>query len=85
MKPPQTGSFWIIQRRRLRENNPNPPADPVLQATLQNIASLRNDFAAIGNAADGASPPAQKQSLTNDLAIAAQGAKAAAGVHFQAG
>jgi hypothetical protein len=58
------------------QNNPNPPADPVLQATLQNIASLRNDFAAIGNAADGASLPAQKQSLTNDLAVAAQGAKA---------
>lgn len=57
------------------QNNPNAPADPVLQATLQNIGSLRDDFAAIGNAADGASLTVQKQSLTNNLAIAAQGAK----------
>ena len=57
------------------QNNPNPPANPALQATLQNIESLRNDFTAIGNAAAGASLTAQKQSLTNDLAIAAQGAK----------
>jgi hypothetical protein len=54
------------------QNNPNSPPDPALQATLQNIESLRNDFTAIGNAAVAA---AQKQSLTNDLAIAAQGAK----------
>ena len=47
----------------------------MLQATLQNIDNLRNDFAAIGNAAAGASPAAQRQSLTNNLAIAAQGAK----------
>jgi len=48
----------------------------VLQATLQNIASLRDDFAAIGIADASASLTVQKQSLTNDLAIAAQGAKA---------
>jgi hypothetical protein len=58
------------------QNNPNPPpTDPALQATLQNIESLRADFAAIGNAATNASLTALKQSLTNDLAIAAQGAK----------
>jgi len=56
------------------QNNP-PPPNPVLQATLQNIESLRNDFAAIGNAAANTSLAAQKQSLTNDLAIAAQSAK----------
>ncbi len=47
----------------------------MLQATVQNIESLRNDFATIGSADAGASLIAQKQSLTNDLAIAAQGAK----------
>ena len=57
------------------QNNPNAPANPVLQATLQNIESLRNDFAAIGNAATNASLTVQKQTLTNNLAIAAQGAK----------
>jgi hypothetical protein len=57
------------------QNNPNQPPDPALQATLQNIESLRNDFAAIGNATAGTSLSVQKQSLTNDLAIAAQGAK----------
>jgi hypothetical protein len=56
--------------------NPPPPPNPVLQATLQNIASLRDDFAAIGIADASASLTVQKQSLTNDLAIAAQGAKA---------
>jgi hypothetical protein len=57
------------------QNNPNPPADPVLQATLQNIANLRTDFSAIGNAAAGATLTVEKQTLTNDLAIAAQGVK----------
>jgi hypothetical protein len=57
------------------QNNPNQPPDPALQATLQNIESLRNDFAAIGNAAAATSLTVQKQTLTNDLAIAAQGAK----------
>ena len=55
--------------------NPPSPPNPVLQATLQNIASLRNDIAAIGIADAGASLTVQKQSLTNDLAIAAQGTK----------
>jgi hypothetical protein len=57
------------------QNNPNPSVSPALQATLQNIESLRNDFTAIGNASAGASLAIQKESLTNDLAIAAQGAK----------
>lgn len=57
------------------QNNPNPPADAALQATLQNIANLRNDFSAMGNAAANASLTVQKQTLTNDLAIAAQGVK----------
>ena len=57
------------------QNNPNAPANPVLQATLQNIANLRNDFSAIGNAAAGTSLTVEKQTLTNDLAIAAQGVK----------
>jgi len=57
------------------QNNPNPSADPVLQATLQNIENLRNDFAAIGNPAAGVSLTVQEETLTNDLAIAAQGKK----------
>jgi len=57
------------------QNNPNAPANPALQAALQNIADLRNDFSAIGNPATGASLTVQKQTLTNDLAIAAQGTK----------
>jgi len=57
------------------QNNPAPPPDPALQATLQNIENLRNDFTAIGGAAPAASLAALKQSLTNDMAIAAQGAK----------
>ena len=57
------------------QNNPTPPPDPALQATLQNIENLRNDFTAIAGAAPAASLSAQKQSLTNDLAVAAQGTK----------
>jgi hypothetical protein len=57
------------------QNNPAPPPDPALQATLQNIESLRNDFAAIGRAADPTALAALKQPLINDLAIAARGAK----------
>lgn len=49
--------------------NPAPPADPVLTATLQNIASLQKDFASLK------SEPAQKQQLVNDLTTAAHGAK----------
>jgi hypothetical protein len=56
------------------QNNP-PPTDPALQATLRNIESLRTDFAAVGNADAASSLTVHKQLLTNDLAIAAQGAK----------
>jgi hypothetical protein len=64
------------------QNNPpaNPPAsqppNPVFQATLQNIEDLRNNFAAIANATASASLTVLKQSLTNNLAVAAQGPKA---------
>jgi len=54
---------------------PNPQPNPALEATLLNIASLRADFAALGNLAGTNSADAQKQSLVNDLAAAAQGAK----------
>jgi hypothetical protein len=57
------------------QTNPNQPPNPVLQATLQNIESLRNDFAAIAGAAAADSRTVQRQTLTNDLAIAAQGTK----------
>jgi hypothetical protein len=57
------------------QNNPATPPDPALQATLQNIENLRNDFTAIISAAPAASLAALKQSLTNDLAVAAQGNK----------
>ncbi len=53
----------------------NPQPDPVLEATLRNIANLRADFAALGNLADTNSAATQKQLLMNDLATAAQGAK----------
>src|SRR5438128_11369499 len=50
--------------------SPSPaPVDPVLAATLQNIADLRHDFDALGA---GFGP----KSLTNDLATAAAGTKA---------
>lgn len=51
------------------------PADPVLQATLKNVAGLQTDFAGLIKAADKADP-AQKTSLLNDLTQAAQGTKA---------
>ncbi|MGA3285349.1 MAG: hypothetical protein ABSD57_12940 [Verrucomicrobiota bacterium] len=53
----------------------NPQPDPVLEATLRNIANLRADFAALGNLAGTNSTATQKQLLMNDLATAAQGAK----------
>jgi hypothetical protein len=56
---------------------PAAPIDPVLAATLQNIASLRADFAAL-NVATGAKVDAtQKVSLLNNLSAAAQGSKPA--------
>lgn len=52
-----------------------PPPDPLLQATLHNIASLRTDFDALGMAADTNAAAAQKLPLLNDLAAAANGIK----------
>lgn len=52
------------------------PMDPVLQATLKNIAGLQGDFAAFTTASD--KPDAsQKVSLLNNLTEAAQGTKKA--------
>jgi hypothetical protein len=53
----------------------SPQPDPVLEATLRNIANLRADFAALGILADTNSTATQKQLLMNDLATAAQGTK----------
>ncbi len=58
------------------QNNPTP--DPVLEATLQNIAGLRADFDAIGGRADTNSAAAQKPSLMGHLTAAASGAKPSA-------
>lgn len=53
-----------------------PPMDPALAATLKNINSLRDDFAAICTATNAAAAAEQKVSLLNNLTAAAQGAKA---------
>ena len=72
------------QNRQLDENPQpapaanNPAANPALQATLQNIQNLRTDFAAVTAVTNGSPTPDQRQSLTNDLASAAQGTKATA-------
>jgi len=55
-----------------------PQPSPALAATLQNIANLRADFAALGNLT-GTNAATQKQLLMNDLATAAQGPKPAPG------
>ena len=54
---------------------PAPPADPVLEATLQNIAGLRADFDSFGDPANTNSVAAQKPSLITHLTAAASGAK----------
>jgi hypothetical protein len=51
-----------------------PAPDPMLQATLNNIASLQTDLAAFINA--DKPDPAQKNSLLGNLSQAAQGKKA---------
>jgi hypothetical protein len=53
------------------------PTDPVLAATLKNIASLQADFAVLTAAATNTVTADQKMALLNDLAAAAQGTKAA--------
>lgn len=77
-----------IQRAR-QANNPNsappaasattatPPSDPALTATLQNIASLQADFAALAPATTNTVTAEQKVALLNDLAAAAQGTQVA--------
>ena len=55
---------------------PNPPpANPALQATLQNISSLQADIIALNADADGQVVVDQKIALLNDLSTAAQGSK----------
>ena len=54
----------------------NPPTDPVLQATLQNIASLRVDFDAFSDRTSSNSVAAQKPSLINNLTAAAAATRA---------
>jgi hypothetical protein len=79
----QNVSTKVSNANRQLDENPatvqpphnNPAVNPMLQATLQNIENLRNDFATIGNATNTALSIAQKQSLTNDLATAAQSVK----------
>ncbi len=56
----------------------NPPPDPVLEATLQNIAALRADFDVLGGRANTNSAAAQKSLLMSHLTAAASGAKPAA-------
>jgi hypothetical protein len=56
---------------------PAAPPDPALVATLNNIAGLQANFAALTAAGDQADP-AQKTSLLNNLTQAAGSAKAAA-------
>ena len=51
-------------------------ADPVLQATRNNVSGLQSDLAALKNSTGDKPDPAQKISLLNNLSQAAQGAKA---------
>jgi hypothetical protein len=59
------------------QNNPTPApsANPTLQATLQNIASLRADFETLVSGPTNATNAASSQPLINDLTAAAQSAK----------
>jgi hypothetical protein len=56
-----------------------PPVNPKLQATLQNIGDLKADLDALCAAADATAAGDQKISLLNHLGQAAQGTKAASG------
>lgn len=55
---------------------PAAPVDPVLQATMKNVAGLQSDFAALNNSTGDKPDPSQKISLLNNLSQAAQGTKA---------
>ncbi len=57
------------------QTNPAQPSDPVLQATLQNIQNLQNDFATLSKLTNAAAITTETQGLTNDLASAALGTK----------
>ena len=52
------------------------PVDPVMQATLRSINSLRADIAALNDTTTDKPDPSLKPSLLNDLTAAAQGTKA---------
>ncbi len=54
-----------------------PPMDPVLAATLQNIADLKTDLDALNQAADATAGAAQRVSLLNHLSSAAATGKKA--------
>jgi hypothetical protein len=59
-----------------QNNTPPPaPANPVLEATLQNISNLRIDFDALGKVTDLKPDAPQKKLLLTDLTAAAQGTK----------
>jgi hypothetical protein len=53
------------------------PIDPVLAATLQNVASLQADLAGFNNFTGQKPEPTQKITLLNNLVAAAQGKKPA--------
>ena len=55
---------------------PAAPVDPALQATMNNVAGLQSDFAALNNSTGDKPDPSQKISLLNNLSQAAQGTKA---------
>jgi hypothetical protein len=57
------------------QTTPDQPPDPVLQATLQNIQNLQNDFATLSKLTNAAAITTEKVGLTNDLASAALGTK----------
>ena len=69
-KTPSGGANPNYQTPPPAANPPaNPPPNPALEATLQNIAALRTDFANLGT------NPTNTAALRNDLAAAAQTAK----------
>lgn len=57
------------------QNQPSQSANPVLQATLQNIHNLQADFTALAKLTNSGSITTERQGLTIDLATAALGKK----------
>jgi hypothetical protein len=84
-------SLSVQRARQANAQNSAPPAapaaaataptDPALTATLQNIAGLQADFAALAPAATNTVTADQKVALLNDLAAAAQQTQLARYVH----